>query len=228
MHFSFAVKTLDTRIQRALAALDTCQQLYQEESIAEPRLLQTFTQTRGTLESLAHSLRDILAANERMFDIVGFLTEALRMEHAMVARLQGHLLAIQDQELRDHLHELLVEEKKHEEALAGKIRSLGGEPEVTYEVAPPPKDISIVDLMKQYRCEVQRAHLHYEEGLSRFKEPEFQWILGQLSIQEQEHAVRLDKIIEKYSSADVLPPDLKNIKWVDPYMGPAGDRSWIE
>lgn len=228
MRFSFAVKTLDTRIKRSFEALDDCRRLYQEDGIDEPNLLETFDRMQQALDTLAGSLRETLAANERIFDIVGFLTDALKMEHHSIAKLQGFLVAIDDRELCDYINEMLVEEKKQEQAIANRIRTLGGVPQVPYKTPPPPTDISIVELMKQYRIETQRVQKHYELGLSRFKEPEFQWILGQLNVAEQEHLAKLDRIIEKYSSADVIPPELKNIKWVDPYMGKPGDRSWIE
>jgi len=228
MSFSFAVKKLDDQVVQTLRALDDSKRLYQDEGINQPELLETVTQTRETLDNLRASLRGILAANERRFDMIEFLTEALKMEHNAIAELQSCLRVIPDQQLQKTLNELLMDENKHEEALARRITALGGEPRVAYEAMPRPENISILDLLHHHRDEELKTQRHYELGLSRFEEPEFQWILGQLNIEEQGHLAKLDEVIEKYRSADVIPPELKNIRWVDPYMGPPGDRAWIE
>lgn len=150
------------------------------------------------------------------------------MEHSAIGQMQTSLAVIPDRQPRDTLNELLLEEKQHEQALVARIRQLGGDPYVEYEPSAQPADVSILDLLDRHRDEELRTQKHYELGLSRFEEPEFQWMLGQLNLEEQRHIAELDKLTEKYRSADVLPPELKKLKWVDPYMGPPGERPWIE
>jgi rubrerythrin len=150
------------------------------------------------------------------------------MEHCIVGDLQSYMRVIPDEELKNDLNKLLLEEKKHEEALASRIRSLGGEPQVAYNIAPRPREISVLELLKRHRKSDEKCRAHYEIGLTRFREPEFQWILGQLAMEEQEHVGIIDNLIQKYQSTEVISPELKNIKWIDPYMGSPGDRPWVE
>ncbi len=228
MQFSFAVKKLDDKLVNTLEILQDCRRLYDADGICEPALLDTFTQTGENIEKLRETLKNILAANERRFDMIGFLTEALHMEHHIVGELQSYMRVIPDAELKNDLNNLMLEENKHEEALAARIRSLGGESQTTYNAAPRPREISILELLKRHKKSDEECKRHYEVGLTRFREPEFQWMIGQLVMEEQQHVHMLDDLIHKYESADVVSPELKHIKWVDPYMGTPGDRPWVE
>lgn len=228
MQFSYAIKKLDDNLKVTMDTLGQCRTLYDQDGICEPALLDTLTRTGENLDELRNTLKNILAANERRFDMIGFLSEALGMEHNIVSELQSYMRVIPDEELKADLNRLLLEEKKHEEALANRIRTLGGESQTTYNVAPRPREISILELLKRHKKSDEQCRHHYEVGLTRFREPEFQWILGQLAMEEQEHVAQLDALIAKYQNAEVVSPDLKHIKWVDPYMGAPGDRPWVE
>jgi rubrerythrin len=228
MQFSFAIKKLDDRLKLTQDVLQDCRKLYDQDGICEPNLLDTLTRTGENLDQLRDTIKNILAANERRFDMIGFLTEAMNMEAHIVGELQSYMRVIPDEELKADLNKLLLEEKKHEEALANRIRSLGGDPQATYNLAPRPREISILELLKRHKASDEQSRRHYEIGLTRFREPEFQWILGQLAMEEQEHVAHLDGLIQKYQSAEVVSPELKHIKWVDPYMGTPGDRPWVE
>ncbi|MFA5866112.1 MAG: hypothetical protein WC975_15680 [Phycisphaerae bacterium] len=228
MQFSFAVKKLDDNLKQTLVILQNCRTLYDQDGICESNLLDTLTRTGENLDQLRETLQNILAANERRFDMIEFLVQALNMEHHIVGEMQSYMRVIPDEELKADLNKLLLEETKHEEALASRIRSLGGESQTTYNVAPRPREISILELLKRHKISDEQCRQHYEVGLTRFREPEFQWILGQLAMEEREHVTQLDALIQKYQSSDVMSQELKHIKWVDPYMGTPGDRPWVE
>ncbi len=228
MRFTVAIKRLADEIKDTLNILTRCRELYDKEGIAEPELKQTFDGIETNLKNLREKLSGILSANERTFEMIEFLTKALQLEHRVISELQNYLQAISDDQLREDLHQLIVEEKHHEDALANQLRQLGAEPKFKYEVPPKPQDVSIVELLVRHKNLDEQAHQHYSVGLSRFKEPEFQWMLSKFALEEAEHIKKLDELIEKYKTAEVLPEDLKNIHWVDPYMGEPGDRPWIE
>lgn len=228
MQFSYAIKKLDDRLTLTQDVLQECRRLYDQDGICEPGLLDTLTRTGENLDQLRDTIKNILAANERRFDMIGFLSEALNMEAHIVGELQSYMRVIPDEELKNDLNKLLLEEKKHEEALANRIRSLGGEPQAVYNLTPRPREISVLELLKRHKKSDEECRHHYELGLTRFREPEFQWILGQLAMEEQEHVAQLDALIQKYQSGEVVSPELKHIKWVDPYMGTPGDRPWVE
>lgn len=228
MRFSFTVKKLDESLKQTLDVVQDCRRLYDEDGICERELMDTLVQTGQNLQAMRDKLKNILAANERRFDMIGFLVEALNMEHHVVTELQTYMRVIPDEELKSDLSRLMLEEMKHEEALAARIRSLGGEAQTTYKATLRPQEISIIELLKQHKQADELCKNHYEVGLTKFREPEFQWMIGQLVMEEREHVTLLDNLIRKYQDAEVLSPDLKHIKWVDPYMGTPGDRSWVE
>jgi rubrerythrin len=228
MRFSFTVKKLDDKLKETLKVLQDCRNLYDEDGISEPDLLDTFRQTGEQLDALRGNLTGILAANERRFDIIGFLMQALHLEHTIVGELQSYMKLIPDKELKDDLNKLLLDEKEHEEALVARIRSLGGEPITTYEAPPRPKEISVLELLKRHKQSDEACKAHYELGLTKFREPEFQWMISQLELEEREHVKELETLIQKYQASEIISPELKHIKWVDPYMGTPGDRPWIE
>lgn len=228
MRFSFTIKKLDEALKQTLDVVQDCRRLYDEDGISERELLDTLVQTGDNLQTMREKLKNILAANERRFDMIGFLSEALNMEHHIASELQSYMRVIPDEELKKDLSKLMLEEMKHEEALAARIRSLGGEAQTTYKATPRPNEISIIELLKQHKITDEQCKNHYEVGLTKFREPEFQWMIGQLVMEEREHVSLLDNLIRKYQDAEVLSPELKHIKWVDPYMGTPGDRSWVE
>ncbi len=228
MQFTFAVKKLDDRLNRTFSSLESCKELYEKEGINEPEMLESFDKIGKDLSVLKKSIAEILAANERQFDMIEFLTEALKLEYQITAELQSYIRVIPDQGLCKELNKLLLEETKHEEVLASQIRNLGGDPQVHYKIEPKPAEMSIIDLLSRHRQMDMKTKKHYDVGLSRFKEPEFQWILSKLTVEEAEHLKKIDVLIGKYQEEEVLSDELKNIKWVDPYMGTPGDRSWVE
>lgn len=232
MRFAFAVRKLDGQLNEAIEQIGQCQRLYQKDGIHEPALAASLQATRESLESLRRSLSGIVAANERKFDMIAYLTEALKMEHGTVSELQSCLRVMPESPVRETLHRMLLEEKQHEEALVKRIVDLGGEPRVDLEIPPRPTSLSIADLLDQHRQRELATQRHYELGLSRFEEPEFQWILGQLNIEEKEHLKKLDEllghVVQKDETAALVPHELREIRWVDPYMGEPGERPWIE
>lgn len=229
MRFTIAVKQLDDRIKETLDVVKLCKELYEQDGIDEPELKDSFEEVEKNLEGLRSKLNRILAANERTYELIGFLTQSLQMEHMIIAELQNYLQAIKsDEQLREDLHQLIVEEKRHEDAIVRQLRQLGAEPKFVHTVPEKPAVESIVELLLRHKGLDEKVHQHYSVGLSRFKEPEFQWILSRLALEERDHIKKLDDMIEKYKAEDVLPEDLKNIHWVDPYMGEVGDRPWIE
>ena len=149
MRFAFAVRKLDGQLNEAIEQIGQCQRLYQKDGIHEPALAASLQATRESLESLRRSLSGIVAANERKFDMIAYLTEALKMEHGTVSELQSCLRVMPESPVRETLHRMLLEEKQHEEALVKRIVDLGGEPRVDLEIPPRPTSLSIADLLDQ-------------------------------------------------------------------------------
>ena len=232
MKFTFAVKQLRDAMRQTSQKIEQCRKLYNSEDIDHSELLQMLNDADSSLKSLANTISSTVAANERKFDIIEYLADALTMEHDTIDLLQYCTAVLPAGELRDTLNAMLKEEAEHQHALAETIRGIGGEPHIDHEVVKPAPDMNVLDLLKKHRIDEQKIHDHYETGLNRFEEPEFQWILGQLNLGEKKHLEELDRLIaeitEKYPTIDLLPDELKNAKWIDPTMGKPGDRPWIE
>jgi rubrerythrin len=233
MKFTFAVKHLSDILEQAREQLTTCRTLYTGEGINDATLMSAFTTADEQITLVQAAMKKTLSANERRFDIIEFLTDALTMETTTIAELHRCITVLPAGEITDAMRQIIREEKQHEQALARSIRQLGGEPRVNVDVAPiTERSESILDVLRRHRESELTTLAHYELGLSRFDEPEFQWVLGQLAISEKQHVGKLDHLVDaitqKYPSADLLPAELKNITWTDPYMGPRGDRPWIE
>ena len=74
----------------------------------------------------------------------------------------------------------------------------------------------------------KQAIAFYEEGLRKFENAEFTWLLGNIKLEEIEHLKELEKLEKEFEDKEIIVRYDPNFKWIDPYMGEPGDRAWIE
>jgi len=66
-----------------------------------------------------------------------------------------------------------------------------------------------------------------ERGMKKFSDPEFQYFIGKIRLDEQEHLKEVEKLLKEYKDLQAMI-EVTDYRWRDDYAGDEKDRPWIE
>jgi len=227
MHFTMSLHELDKHVSATLSALQASLGLYEKEGIDDAALRTTLTDIQAHLGALRDSLADTVAAHGGRFEMIRYLNAALQMEYVNILDYERYVAAVEDDRLAMKLQEFGRAEWTHAHALAAKITDLGGRPHFTVSHEEHP-DVTVFDLLRQHYETEGAVIAYYEQGLGKFDDAAFRWLIGKIKVEEEEHRDALEALLEEYRDTDLLVQESRALRWVDPYMGKPGDRAWIE
>ncbi len=157
-----------------------------------------------------------------------FLTEAFSLEYGTILRYKKYSTLIENKTVAKHLASFGQKEKKHANELIKLIYEMGGTPKYIFKEEKPKKILKKENVMEALINAEKKTIAFYEEGLSKFRDAEFAWLIGNLKLEEVEHLKELEKIEKEFKDKEICLRNDPDFKWVDPYMGEPGDRAWIE
>jgi rubrerythrin len=228
MTFSFAVKDLADALAAATNTLETAMGRYEADGIRDEELRGTMQEVGAALRQLRERLEGILAAHESKYDMVAFLNEGMQREYQGYQDYTKYVRHIQDADLARRVKAFGDSEAEHAQALAKKIRDLGGQPMVPAPELRADKAISVLEFLEENRKDEIETIAFYQKGLEQFDDPEFCWLVGQIKTDEEEHLKELDQLIGEYREKEISIRPEPGFRWFDQYMGEPGDRPWIE
>lgn len=228
MSFSFAVKDLGDGLDASLGALEDAKGRYDADGIRDDELRAIMDEVGVSLRRLRERLEGILAAHESKYDMVAYLNEGMQREYQGYQDYTKYVRHIQDAELARRVKEFGDSEAEHAQALAKKIRDLGGRPMVPAPELRAEKAISVLEFLEENHQDEVDTIAFYEKGLGQFDDPEFCWLIGQIKADEEQHLKELNALLEEYRKKEISIRPEPGFRWFDQYMGEPGDRPWIE
>ena len=135
--------------------------------------------------------------------------------------------SIKDPVLAGDLKRFGASEGMHALLVANMVKKMGGTPQFS-----PPKHrrenkLSVKEMLEEHKKgEIEAIEL-LERGMEKFSDPEFQYFIGKIRLDEQEHLKEVEKLLKEYKDLQAII-EVTDYRWRDDYAGNEKDRPWIE
>jgi rubrerythrin len=228
MKFFLALKNLSDQLGATIEAFNLCKESYAKDGIIQTELVAPMEQQKKDLGKFLDQVNDILAANTGKYEILGFLNKGLQMEYEHMINYKKYVSGLDDKSLKARLNQLASDEMEHIALITQRIREIGGQPHIGEIVFEREPEIPLITMLNKQLEYEKDSIKYYEQGMNKFDDPKFSWMVGQIKMAEEDHLKTIQKMIEDYQDRHVVIRVPEKFKWVDPHMGEPGDRSWIE
>lgn len=228
MAFLMKIADLQKSINQTLSIADEAKLLFKKEGIGQKDLNDLIEKVSNDIKQSKEGIAKFLKDKQSIIEEVEFLTEAFCLEYGTILHYKMYSALIENKTVADHLARFGQMEKKHANELIKLIYKMGGTPKYLFKEKKPKKEFEKSNIMKALVEDEKKTIAFYEEGLSKFRDAEFAWLIGNLKLEEVEHLKELEKIEKEFRDKEICVRNDPDFKWVDPYMGDPGDRAWIE
>ena len=228
MAFLIKMAELQKSLKHTLEIVDEAKILFKREGIGQNQLDEILTKIPKNIQKSAEQISKYLGDKQSKIEEVEFLTEAFRQEYGIILNCQKYSALIENKKVASHFARFGHKEKKHVNELMKIINKMGGTPEYIFKEEKPTEDLKKEDVMSVLINAEKKILSFYEEGLIKFRDAEFAWLIGNLKLEEIKNLEVLEKINEEFKEKEICLRSDPDFKWVDPLMGEPGDRAWID
>ena len=228
MAFLMKMAELESNVCNTLKIADEAKSLFEKEGIGQEDLKEKLTQVSVNLKEAEKEIAKFLIDKQSVIEETEFLTEAFRIEYGTILKYRQYAALIENKEIASHFINFGKSETKHASALIKLIFERGGTPKHIFKEEKPSENLEKEGIMTVLIKAEKETIAFYENGLKKFGDAEFSWLIGNIKIEETEHLKELNKLEKEFKEKEIVLRYDPQFKWVDPYMGEAGDRAWIE
>ena len=137
------------------------------------------------------------------YDMAKFLNNMLRLEYQGIFDYNYYASLVNDEKLANRLRAFGVMEIEHARLLIEKIKKLGAKPKVS-DATKRNKFKNALEMLREHSSAEQESINLCEEGVGVFSDPEFQWILGTIRLDELEHQKEIKDLINKFKDIEIV------------------------
>ena len=228
MAFLMKMSELQNSLSNALKIADEARYLLKKEGIGQKELNEKLTQASDELKQTEKEIAKFLIDKQSVIEETEFLTEAFHLEYGAILNYRKYAALIENEEVARRFTKFGKEETKHANELIKLIYKRGGTPKHIFKEEKPNEGLKKEDIMTALIKRERQTIAFYEDGLSKFTDAEFAWLIGNIKLEEVEHLKELEKLEKEFENKEIIIRYDPDFKWIDPYMGEPGDRAWIE
>ena len=228
MAFLIKMADLQKSLNRTLEIVEEAKLLFKKEGIGQDKLDEILTKLPKDIRRSTDEISKYLKDKQSKIEEVEFLTEAFRQEYGIILTCQKYSALIENKKVASHFARFGQNEKKHANELMKIIYKMGGTPEYIFKEEKPIEGLKKENVMSAMINAEKKILSFYEEGLVKFRDAEFAWLIGNLKLEEIKNLEELEKINEEFKEKEICLRNDPDFKWVDPLMGEPGDRAWID
>ncbi|HJP18441.1 MAG TPA: ferritin-like domain-containing protein [Nitrospinota bacterium] len=228
MAFLMKMSELQSNVCKTLELADEVKSLFEKEGIGQKDLKNKLTQVSVNLKEAEKEIAKFLIDKQSVIEETEFLTEAFRIEYGTILKYRQYAALIENKEIASHFINFGKSETKHASDLIKLIFERGGTPKHIFKEEKAGESLKKEGIMKALIKSEKETIAFYENGLKKFGDAEFAWLIRNIKIEEAEHLKELKKLEKEFQEKEIVLRYDPQFKWVDPYMGEAGDRAWIE
>lgn len=161
------------------------------------------------------------------YDRVKFLNTMLKVEYQGIFDYNLHAESITDQALKERFRKFGTMEIEHARMLCSLIRKMGGTPKPSTAHLRKQENLTMKEMIERHLEGEKKAIELCERGLNLFSNPELEWALGTIRLDEIDHSKELTAIYNQYKlSTEIVEINKK-------YLPPKevdfdSDEPWVE
>lgn len=228
MAFLLKMAELQNSVNNTLKTANEAKILFKKEGIGQNKLKEHLTIVSSNLKKAEKEIEKFLADKQSVIQETEFLTEAFCTEYGTILNYRKYAALIENKEVASHFTRFAKEETKHANELIKLIYERGGTPKHIFKEEKQNENLKKEEIITSVIEAEKQAVKFYEDGLKKFGDAEFAWLIGNIKLEEVEHLKELEKLGKEFEEKEIVLRHDPNFKWVDPYMGEPGDRAWIE
>ncbi len=203
MPFKISVAALKETLEAQKLLIDSALAEMTKENIEAAAVKSLLEKLDGDIDSFVSKIQEDYSDGLKEYDMVKYLNNMLEIEYSGIFDYNYYAARVSDESLADKLREFGAMELEHAHLLTRKIKKLGAIP-VTPGAHERKKHTSIVAMLKEHAKGEQEAVKLCEEGVKMFTDPEFQWILGTIRVDEQSHQKEIKELIKKFENVEMV------------------------
>ncbi len=227
MKFNQSARFLKDELGRCLEKIKNCSDLFKEEKLKNYEIKELLEDMEKGLGNYIGKIDKLVQFDEEKYTMVEFLNEVLKLEYNGIRDYNMYAASIKDPVLAGDLKRFGASEAIHAFLAANMIKALGGEPQFNPPQPREEKKLSIKEMLEEHKKGELEAIELLERGMKKFSDPEFQYFIGKIRLDEQEHLKEVSKLLKEYKDLQAII-EVKDYRWRDDYAGDEKDRPWIE
>jgi rubrerythrin len=228
MAFLMKMAELQRSVSNTLRIADEAESLLKKEGVGQEELREKIKQVSGNLKASEKEIAKFLEDKQSVIEETEFLTEAFRIEYETILKYRHYAALIENKEVVSHFINFGKSETNHANKLIKLIFERGGTPKHIFKEEKPDENLKKEGIITALIEGEKETIAFYENGLKKYGDSEFGWLIGNIKIEEVEHLKELKKLEKEFEEQEIAIRYNPNFKWIDPYMGEPGDRAWIE
>jgi len=227
MKFNQSARFLKDELQKSLEKAKECSGLFKKEGIKNYEIKELLEDIEKGLGNYASKIDKLIQFDEEKYTIVQFLNEVLKLEYNGIWDYNMYASSIKDPVLAGDLKRFGASEGMHALLVANMVKKMGGTPQFNPPKYRREKKLSVKEMLEEHKKgEIEAIEL-LERGMKKFSDPEFQYFIGKIRLDEQEHLKEVEKLLKEYKDLQAII-EVTDYRWRDDYAGNEKDRPWIE
>ncbi len=197
------------------------------EGISDDEAAKFLGSLNERLSESADRLRDLAVSGLEEYNMIKFLNQLLKLEYNSIFDYQHYANSLASSALSEPLRSLGAMEIEHARMTINKIRRMGGKPKVNPKSLRRARKFSLGEMLKSHLKGEEETIELCEQGLGLFNDPEFQWLIGTIRLDEISHKKLLEDLLDRYGKAEALSEIQE--KYIPPKeLDFESDEPWVE
>jgi bacterioferritin (cytochrome b1) len=203
MSFKISVASLKETLESQKELIKATLDLMEKEQVHETTIKNLLKKLETDINGFITKIKSDFETGLKEYDMVKYLNNMLVLEYKGIFDYNYYASLVSDKDLADKLRAFGAMEIEHAHMLVDKIKKLGAKPKVI-PAAKRAKYKNVSDMLNEHFVLEKESIKLCEEGVKIFTDPEFQWILGTIRVDEISHQRQLKELIKKFENIEMV------------------------
>lgn len=203
MPFKISIASLKENLESQKELIEAALVEMEKEKVHEASLKNLLKKLDTDIDSFVSKIKADFESGLKDYDMVKYLNNMLKLEYQGIFDYNYYASLVTDKELADKLRAFGATEIEHAHLLVEKIKKLGARPTVTH-AAKRTKFTNALDMLNEHSAAEKECVRLCEEGVKIFTDPEFQWLLGTIRVDELQHQKELKELIKRFENVKIV------------------------
>ena len=203
MSFKISIASLKETLESEKELIKATMDEMEKENVHETAVKNLLKKLETHINGFVTKIKENLETGLEEYDMVKYLNNMLILEYKGIFDYNYYASLVTDKELADKLRAFGAMEIEHAHMLVDKIKKFGAKPKVT-PAAKRAKYKNVSEMLNEH-AQLERESIKLcEEGVKIFTDPEFQWILGTIRMDEISHQRQLKELIKRFENIEMV------------------------
>jgi bacterioferritin (cytochrome b1) len=197
-----SIASLKETLESEKETIKTALNEMEAENVHETAVKNLLNKLETDISSFVNKIKADFETGLKEYDMVKYLNNMLKLEYKGIFDYNYYASRVEDKELAGKLKSFGAMEIEHAHLMIDKIKALGTKPKIP-GAASRGKYANVLEMLNEHAAAEREAIRLCEEGVKVFTDPEFQWILGAIRVDEMEHQKEIKELIKRFENVEM-------------------------